>query len=121
MLTAHEAEQARTMRGKGWTISAISRHLGHDRKTIRAHLDGHRSTDSRERLDPLEPFLEYCRQRLADNPHLPASTLLTELGEIGYQGTYSTFTRLLRQHQLRPRCAVCDTGRHPSSSSDQQS
>jgi transposase len=109
------------MRAKGWTISAISRHLGRDRKTIRSHLDGRRSHVRSSRPDPLEPFLEYCRQRLSDNPHLPASILLSELGELGYRGPYSTFTRLLREHQLRPRCEVCETGHSSSLPSDQQS
>ncbi|MFC4471699.1 IS21 family transposase [Streptomyces xiangluensis] len=59
------------------------------------------------------PFLEYCRQRLSDDPHLWASTLFDEVRELGYEGAYSTFTRALRRHQVRPHCDPCHstTGR----------
>ncbi|GAA0571075.1 hypothetical protein GCM10010390_87850 [Streptomyces mordarskii] len=50
-------------------------------------------------------FLPYCRQRLADDPHLWASTLFDEVTALGYQGAYSTFTRALRRYQVRPPCA----------------
>ncbi|WP_328304497.1 ATP-dependent DNA ligase [Actinomycetospora sp. NBC_00405] len=32
--------EAHALREQGWTISAIARHLGHDRKTVRAYLEG---------------------------------------------------------------------------------
>ena len=47
----------------------------------------------RQSPDAFVPFLEYCRQRLADDPHLWASTLFDEVVELGYAGVYSTFTR----------------------------
>ncbi|MGW2563034.1 hypothetical protein ACWCXB_28045 [Streptomyces sp. NPDC001514] len=47
------------------------------------------------------PFLEYCRQRLTDDPHLWASTLFDEVKGLGYEGGYSTFTRALRRYQVR--------------------
>ncbi|MFG2820942.1 hypothetical protein ACGFX4_16125 [Kitasatospora sp. NPDC048365] len=63
--------------------------------------------------DAFAPFVDYCRQRLADDPHVWASTLLDEITELGYQGAYSTFTRVLRRHQLHPHCEPCkaSTGR----------
>jgi hypothetical protein len=43
MLTQEDDVDAHALRtGRGWTISAIARHLGHDRKTIRAYLNGER-------------------------------------------------------------------------------
>ncbi|MFE8017920.1 hypothetical protein ACFU3O_34910 [Streptomyces antibioticus] len=36
MLTWEEDVDANALRRQGWSISAIARHLGHDRKTIRA-------------------------------------------------------------------------------------
>ncbi|WP_327303557.1 helix-turn-helix domain-containing protein [Streptomyces sp. NBC_01298] len=36
MLTWEEDVDAHALRRQGWSISAIARHLGHDRKTIRA-------------------------------------------------------------------------------------
>ncbi|MFE4959912.1 helix-turn-helix domain-containing protein [Streptomyces sp. NPDC056653] len=40
MLTREEDVDAHALRRRGWTISAIARHLGRDRKTIRAYLNG---------------------------------------------------------------------------------
>ena len=40
MLTREEDIDAHALRKRGWTISAIARHLGRDRKTIRAYLAG---------------------------------------------------------------------------------
>ena len=42
MLTREEDIDAHTLRRQGWSISAIARHLGRDRKTIRAYLAGER-------------------------------------------------------------------------------
>jgi transposase len=113
MLTLEEDVEAQALRDQGWSISAIARHLGRDRKTIRRYLSGEREPGRRQPAgpDPFEPFVEYCRLRLADDPHLWASTLLEEIAELGYVGGYSTFTRALRRHQLRPHCEPCQTVR----------
>ncbi|MGW6915505.1 IS21 family transposase [Kitasatospora sp. NPDC054939] len=52
-------------------------------------------------------FLPYCRQRLAEDPHLAATVLFGEVVDLGYPGGYSTFTRALRRHQARPPCEQC--------------
>jgi transposase len=91
MLSWEEDVDAHALRRQGWSISAIARHLGHDRKTIRAYLNGERvSGYRRQSPDAFMPFLEYCRQRLSDDPHLWASTLFEEVVELGYAGGYST-------------------------------
>ena len=110
MLTREEDVDAHALRRQGWTISAIARHLGRDRKTIRAYLNGERVPGyRRQSADAFVPFLDYCRQRLADDPHLWASTLFDEVTELGYAGAYSTFTRALRRYQVRPHCEPCTT------------
>jgi predicted transcriptional regulator len=54
-------------------ISAIARHLGRDRKTVRAHLEGRRSPERRTAADdPFERFVPYVHQRLSDDKHLRA-------------------------------------------------
>lgn len=113
MLSLEEDVEAQALRDQGWSISAIARHLGRDRKTIRRYLSGEREPGQRKRPgpDPFEPFVDYCRTRLADDPHLWASTLLDELADLGYPGGYSTFTRALRRHQLRPHCEPCQVSR----------
>ena len=49
MITREEDIDAHALRRQGWTISAIARHLGRDRKTIRAYLRGDREAGIRAR------------------------------------------------------------------------
>ena len=87
--------EAHALRARGWTISAIARHVGADRKTVRAYLDGTRTPGVRASAAPdvFASFEAYCAIRLADDPHLWAVTLWEEIRELGYDGGYSTFTR----------------------------
>jgi hypothetical protein len=115
MLTWENDVEASALRNQGWTISAIARHLGHDRKTIRDYLDGKRTPGERagSAPDPFEEFAEYAKIRLTDDPHLWATTLFDEVVTLGYAGSYPSFTRGLRARQLRPHCEPCQasTGR----------
>src|SRR5207248_11094256 len=101
MLSLEEDVEAQALRDQGWSISPIARQLGRDRKTIRSYLSGEREPGRRKPSgpDPFEPFVAYCRTRLADDPHVWASTLLDEVAELGYRGGYSTFTRALRRYE----------------------
>jgi len=98
MITREDDVDAHALHRRGWTISAIARHLGHDRKTIRAYLQGSRVAGERRRAEPdaFESFVGYCRERLGEDPHLWATTLFDELLELGYDRSYPTFTRQLR-------------------------
>jgi transposase len=115
MLTWENSVEAAALKKQGWTVSAIARHLGHDRKTIRDYLDGKRTPGVRASSapDPFGEFAEYCRLRLDDDPHLWATTLFDEVVALGYQGSYPSFTRGLRARALRPHCEPCQasTGR----------
>src|SRR4051794_37844581 len=108
MLTREDDIDVHALRRQGWTISAIARHLGHDRKTIRAYLNG-RQAGVRAAAGPdgFAPFVDYCRARLAEDPHLWAMTLFDEVVDLGYDRAYSTFTRQLRAGKLRPACEPC--------------
>ncbi|WP_280669279.1 MULTISPECIES: Mu transposase domain-containing protein [unclassified Kitasatospora] len=84
---------------------------------MRAYLGGQRTPGIRIRPpDGFLQFLPYCRQRLADDPHLPAAVLLGEIVELGYPSGYSTFTRALRKHHARLPCEQCE-GDGPAGSS----
>ena len=109
MLTQGEDVEAHALNERGWTISAIARHLGRDRKTIRAYLDGSRVPGQRARSapDPLEPYRNYLTLRFADDPHVWASALHDEVRRLGYQSSYPTFTRQIRLAGLRPHCEAC--------------
>ena len=113
MLSWEEDVQAHALRQQGWSISAIARHLDVDRKTVRAYLSGERVPGRRRRTRPtvIEPFLAYCRARLADDPHLWASTLLDELVGLGFTGSYPSLTAAIREHRLRPHCEPCQATR----------
>jgi transposase len=106
--------EAEALFKRGWTISAIARHLGRDRKTVRAYLSGERTPGERRRStpDPFEPFATYVAQRLADDRHVWATTLFDEVVELGYPGSYASFTRALRNRELRPPCPACAAGSH---------
>lgn len=113
MLTREEDIDAYALYARGWTISAIARHLGRDRKTIRAYLSGDRESGVRARTtpDPFEPFVAYCVARLSEDPHLWATTLYDELCELGYGSSYPTLTRQIRGRGLRPPCEPCRPGK----------
>ncbi|WP_208761589.1 IS21 family transposase [Microbispora hainanensis] len=101
--------EAHALRARGWSISAIARHLGRDRKTVRAYLNGEREPGKRRPAGP-DAFAvveDYCRIRLRQDPHLQATTLFEEVAGLGYAGAYSSFTRAIRRGRLRPHCEPC--------------
>jgi transposase len=109
MLTHGEDVEAHALQQRGWTISAIARHLGRDRKTVRAYLNGERVPGVRARTapDPLEPFKRYLAARFVDDPHVWASALYDEVVALGYPLSYPSFVRQIRVAGLRPHCEAC--------------
>ena len=109
MLTHGEDVEAHALRNRGWTISAIARHLGRDRKTVRAYINGERVPGVRARSapDPLEPFTKYLAARFVDDPHVWASALYDEVRRLGYPLSYPSFARQVRLAGLRPHCEAC--------------
>lgn len=109
MLAQEEYVEVHALRLRGWSIAAIARHLGRDRKTIRAHLSGERTLGQRRPAapDPFEVVEPYVRQRLADDPHLWGTALFDEAKALGYEQSYVTFVRKIRDRELRPSCAAC--------------
>ena len=110
MLTREEDIDVHALRRQGMSISAIARHLGRDRKTIRAYLNGERVAGVRKPAgeEPFEPFVDYVRERLKEDPHLWAVTLFDEVVALGYDRSYPTFTRQIRTRDLRPHCEPCN-------------
>ena len=109
MLTQEDDVDAHALFKRGWTISAIARHLGHDRKTIRAYLNGERAAGVRAPAGTsgFDAYANYCRERLIEDPHLWAMTLFDEIVVLGFDQSYPTFTRQLRLRSLRPHCERC--------------
>jgi transposase len=112
MLSREDVVEIVALHRRGWSISAIARHTGRDRKTVRAWLRGERDRERRRGPSPLEPFRGYVAQRLSDDPHLDATVLLRELRHLGFERSYPTLTRELRRLELRPACEVCTRGGH---------
>lgn len=111
MLTWEDDVEVHALRKRGWTISAIARHTGRDRKTVRDYLSGKRTPGVRARPgpDPFDPFVDYVTARLTEDPHLWARTLFDELEELGFGLSYQSLTRNLRSRNLRPVCEACRT------------
>jgi transposase len=109
MLTQGEDVEVHALARRGWSVSAIARHLDRDRKTVRAYLTGEREPGRRAtaKPDPMAPFTAYLAARFADDPHLWASALFDEVVPLGYDLSYVSFARQLRLARLRPHCEAC--------------
>lgn len=113
MLTEEDDVEIHALAKHGWSISAIARHTGRDRKTIRAYLNGKKPKRKRP-PSCLEPYRDYLVARFADDHHVLATTLHRELADLGFERSYQTLVRELRHLQLRPSCPACRSGRVPT-------
>jgi len=121
MLTQEDDVEIHALRARGWSVSAIARHTGRDRKTVRRYLAGQGGLQNREPAPScVEPFRGYIAARFDEDPHLPVVTLLDELAEAGFDRSYPTLVRELRRLELRPVCLVCQQrrGRAPTTEID---
>ena len=113
MITQGEDVEIHALRKQGWSISAIARHVGRDRKTVRSYLNNERSVGVRARqvVDPFDLIEPYVRQRLIDDRHVRATVLYREVQALppGYGRAYNTFCRHLRDRGLRPHCEGCSS------------
>ncbi len=109
MLTQGEDVEAHALKKRGWSISAIARHLERDRKTVRSYLNGDRQPGRRATVlaDPLAAFEPYIRARFADDHNLWATALFDEVVALGYERSYPSFVRQIRLRALRPHCEAC--------------
>jgi transposase len=91
---------------KGVTLSAIARQTGHDRKTIRAIVQGPIQPPRpkrQARATKLDPFKPYLSRRIQDGV-LNCNKLLAELRSQGYQGGRSLVKNFVQPYR---------TARHP--------
>ena len=81
MFSGSEDVEADALFKRGWSISAIARHLDRDRKTVRSYVKGDRVAGVRATSapDPLAPFAVYVSARFVDDPHLWATALFDEV------------------------------------------
>jgi len=108
MLTQENDVEIYALGKRGWNQSAISRHTGRDRKTVRKYLAAGEIAPVRERAAScVEPWRSYIEARFVDDAHLEASVLHRELLDAGFDRAYTTLVRELRRLELRPACLVC--------------
>jgi transposase len=106
VITLGELVMILELHRQGLTVSAIARHLGMDRKTVRRYLErgleppsyGPRPPRSRS----TDPFLPYLRERLAAYRELTAVRLWRELRDRGYVGGYTAVKRTVREIRPEP-------------------
>jgi transposase len=109
MLTQEDDVEIHALARRGWSKSAIARHTGRDRKTVAKYLAG--NGPSRERAPScLEPYRAYLEARFVDDPHVFASVLFEELVRLGFDRSYPTLVREVRELGLRPVCDCCKAG-----------
>ena len=115
MLPRDRAEQILADYAAGRPVGAIARAYGHSPVTIRAYVNGLRTPgEPASRADDFAPFTGYCRQRLADDPHLRTTALLAELSSLGASNARSTLYHALERHGIQTHpCPDC----HPASMS----
>jgi transposase len=108
MLTREDDVEIHALAARGWSVSAISRHTGRDRKTVRKYVAGQGAGQHREAQPScLEPFRAYIEARFTEDPHMEATVLHRELAGAGFGRSYPTLVRELRRLELRPLCLVC--------------
>jgi transposase len=109
MLTREEDVEIHALHQRGWSISAIARHTGRNRRTIRNYINGVTTPGVRKPAgeDAFAPFVDYVSARLREDPHLWARTLCDELEKLGFVLSYPSLTRNIRARGLRPVCEQC--------------
>ena len=74
MLTQEDDVEIHALARRGWSVSAIARHTGRDRKTVRRYLAGP-GTSREPAASCLEPFRPYLEERFVDDAHVLATVV----------------------------------------------
>ena len=109
MFSVREDVEADALFKRGWTISAIARHLGRDRKTVRSYLSGERAPGVRRPAgpDPLATTAPMSLPGSSTTRTCGRSALFDEVVALGYAASYVSFARQVRLAGLRPHCEAC--------------
>jgi hypothetical protein len=115
MLPRDRAELIVAEYAAGKPVRVIAETYGHSITTVRDYAHGRRTPgEPAARTDDFAPFAGYCRQRLADDPHLRTPALLAELSRLGLDSSRATLYRALERYGIQTHpCPDC----HPASMS----
>ena len=104
MLTQEDDVEMHALRRRGWSVSAIARHTGRDRKTVRKDLNRPAGNARPAAPGCVDPFGGYLAARFKEDKHVDATVLFRELVAAGVARSYPTLVREIRRLQLRPVC-----------------
>lgn len=114
MVSVEERFMIKELHRQGVSISEIARRTGHDRKTIRAIINGPvvpAVNKRRAKARKLDPFIPYLEKRIAQGV-LNAEKLYQELLPMGYKGkarTVRAFVQPYRQPAAMPATVRFET------------
>ena len=101
MLRVEDRFMIKDMHRRGMTISDIARITGHDRKTIRAIVNGPVNPPPKKRkkrASKLDPFVPYLEKRIEEGV-LNCNKLFDEIRRQGYQGGKSTLKYFVQPYR----------------------
>ena len=95
----------RELKQKGWTISAIARETGFDRKTIRKYLEAETTPQSKKRIkrgSKLDPYKAYLLERIKEGT-TNCAVLLEEIRVKGYEGKSTILRDFVQPYREAPK------------------
>lgn len=95
----------RELKQKGWTITAIAKETGFDRKTIRKYLNSETAPQSAQRVKKgsiLDPYKPYILERIKEGT-TNCAVLLEEIQKLGYEGKSTILRDFVRPYREAPK------------------
>lgn len=95
----------RELKQKGWTISAIARETGFDRKTVRKHLNADTVPVSKKRTprkSKLDPYKAYLLERIREGT-TNCAVLMEEICAMGYEGKSTILREFVQPYREAPK------------------
>ncbi|WP_422397631.1 IS21 family transposase [Sporosarcina psychrophila] len=95
----------RELKQKGWTISAIARETGFDRKTIRKYLEAATTPQSKKRIkrgSKLDSYKPYLLERIKEGT-TNCAVLMEEIRAKGYEGKSTILREFVQPYREAPK------------------
>lgn len=105
MLKMEEFFMIRELHQKGWSLTAIAKETGFDRKTIRKYINAEqlpRSSKRTKRTSKLNPYKPYLLQRIQEGT-TNCVVLLEEIRAQGFDGKSTILKDFVQPHREQPK------------------